>query len=374
MSETSENLQQTSLYDLHVELGGKMVGFAGYLMPVQYSAGIVTEHNHTRSKAGLFDVSHMGQVLLKGESHAHVSAELEKLVPGDIAALDVGRTRYTQFTNQQGGILDDLMVTRTKDDGNLYLVVNASRKDDDHELMVAGLDGSVEIERIEDRSLIALQGPAAERVLAGLADGIEDMAFMSSEIISIDGIECWVSRSGYTGEDGFEISVRNDEAVLLAQKFLAHEDVLACGLGARDSLRLEGGLCLYGNDIEETTSPIEAGLIWSISKRRRAEGGFVGAERIQSEIASGASRKRVGIKPDGRAPARDGVEIQDTSGNAIGTITSGGFGPSIQAPIAMGYVPTDHAAIGTKLNLIVRGKALPATVVKLPFVPNNFKR
>ena len=374
MSETAENLQQTSLYDLHVELGGKMVGFAGYLMPVQYPAGIVTEHNHTRSKAGLFDVSHMGQVLLKGESHAHVSAELEKLVPGDIAALDIGRTRYTQFTNQQGGILDDLMVTRTKEDGTLYLVVNASRKDDDHQLMLAGLDGSVEIERIEDRSLIALQGPTAERVLASLADGVEDMAFMSSEVISIDGIECWVSRSGYTGEDGFEISVSNDEAVLLAQKLLANEGVLACGLGARDSLRLEGGLCLYGNDIDETTSPIEAGLIWSISKRRRAEGGFSGAERIQSEITNGASRKRVGIKPDGRAPARDGVEIQDISGNAIGTITSGGFRPSISAPIAMGYVPTDHAAIGTKLNLIVRGKALPATVVALPFVPNNFKR
>ncbi|MEP6444988.1 MAG: glycine cleavage system aminomethyltransferase GcvT [Hyphomicrobiales bacterium] len=374
MSETSENLQQTSLHDLHVELGGKMVGFAGYSMPVQYPAGIVTEHNHTRSKAGLFDVSHMGQVLLKGESHAHVSAELEKLVPGDIAALDIGRTRYTQFTNQEGGILDDLMVTRTKDDGTLYLVVNASRKDDDHELMVAGLGDAVEIERIEDRSLIALQGPAAERVLSDLADGIEDMACMSSEIISIDGIECWVSRSGYTGEDGFEISVRDDEAVSLAQKLLANDDVLACGLGARDSLRLEGGLCLYGNDIDDTTSPIEAGLIWSISKRRRAEGGFPGADRIQLEIVKGASRKRVGIKPDGRAPARDGVEIQDTSGNAIGTITSGGFGPSITAPIAMGYVPTDHAAIGTKLNLIVRGKALPATVVALPFVPNNFKR
>ena len=374
MPETFETLQQTSLYDLHVELGGKMVGFAGYLMPVQYPAGIVTEHNHTRSKAGLFDVSHMGQVLLKGESHAHVSAELEKLVPGDIEALDVGRTRYTQFTNQKGGILDDLMVTRTKDDGTLYLVVNASRKDDDHELMVAGFGDTVEIERIEDRSLIALQGPAAERVLSDFADGIEDMAFMSSEIISIDGIECWVSRSGYTGEDGFEISVRDDEAVSLAQKLLANDDVLACGLGARDSLRLEGGLCLYGNGIDETTSPIEAGLIWSITKRRRAEGGFSGAARIQSEIAKGASRKRVGIKPDGRAPARDGVEIQDTSGNAIGTITSGGFGPSITAPIAMGYVPTDHAAIGTKLNLIVRGKALPATVVALPFVPNNFKR
>ena len=373
MSETPE-IHKTPLYDLHVELGGKMVGFAGYLMPVQYPAGIVTEHNHTRSKAGLFDVSHMGQVLLKGESHAHVSAELEKLVPGDIAALDIGRTRYTQFTNPKGGILDDLMVTRTKDDGTLYLVVNASRKDADHELMVAGLDGSVEIVRIEDRSLIALQGPAAERVLGSMTDGIEHMAFMSSETISIDGIECWVSRSGYTGEDGFEISVRNDDAVSLAQKILAHEDVLACGLGARDSLRLEGGLCLYGNDIDETTSPIEAGLIWSISKRRRAEGGFVGAERIQSEIANGVSRKRVGIKPDGRAPARDGVEIQDTSANAIGTITSGGFGPSIGAPIAMGYVPIDHATIGTKLNLIVRGKALPATVVALPFVPNNFKR
>ena len=226
MSETSGNLQQTSLHDWHVELGGKMVGFAGYLMPVQYPSGIVTEHNHTRTKAGLFDVSHMGQVLLKGKSHTHVSAELEKLVPGDIAALEVGRTRYTQFTTQQGGILDDLMVTRTQEDGTLCLVVNASRKDSDHELMKAGLDSSVEIIRIEDRSLIALQGPAAERVLGTLADGVERMAFMSPETINIDGIECWVSRSGYTGEDGFEISVHNDEAVSLAQKLLANEDYL----------------------------------------------------------------------------------------------------------------------------------------------------
>ncbi|KAG1702809.1 Aminomethyltransferase, mitochondrial [Nymphon striatum] len=354
-----------------------MVEFAGYSMPVQYPSGIVTEHNHTREKAGLYDVSHMGQAWLKGENHEHVSSELEKLVPGDIAALAPGRTRYTQFTNQDGGILDDLMVTRlasSSEDGILYLVVNASRKTEDYQLMSDNLDPSIKLEKIEDRALLALQGPSSEKVVAGLCEGIEETAFMSSQTMMIGGIECWVSRSGYTGEDGFEISVKADEATALAEKLLAHEDVMACGLGARDSLRLEAGLCLYGNDIDETTSPIEAGLIWSISKRRRAEGGFPGAARVQSEIANGVSRKRVGIKPDGRAPARAGTEITSVDGAVIGTLTSGGFGPSIEGPISMGYVPTEYSEAGTKLNLLVRGKALPATVTALPFIPNNFKR
>jgi len=375
MTESPEiSLLQTPLHDLHVKLGGRMVGFAGYSMPVQYSDGIVAEHNHTRTKAGLFDVSHMGQLYLQGTDHAHVSSQLEKLVPGDITVLEKERIRYTQFTNQDGGILDDLMVTRMLDDGRLYLVVNASRKEEDCRLLRDKLDASIEMVRIEDCALLALQGPAAESVLATVSDGVEDMAFMSSRKMNIGNIECWISRSGYTGEDGFEISVKSNEATKLAQTLLAHEDVMACGLGARDSLRLEAGLCLYGNDIDETTSPIEAGLIWSISKRRRAEGGFPGAKRVQAEISEGISRKRVGIKPDGRAPARAGVEITDTSGNSIGQITSGGFGPSIGAPIAMGYLPTEFAAVGTKLNLIVRGKALPATVAALPFIPNNFKR
>lgn len=374
---TDSTLLKTPLNDLHVSLGGRMVEFAGYSMPVQYSGGIVTEHNHTREKAGLYDVSHMGQAWLKGESHEHVSSELEKLVPGDIAALAPGRTRYTQFTNQEGGILDDLMVTRlasSSEDGTLYLVVNASRKTEDYKLMADNLNSSIKLEKIEDRALLALQGPSAEKVVAELTDGIEETAFMSSHVMLIGGIECWVSRSGYTGEDGFEISVKADEATALAEKLLAHEDVMACGLGARDSLRLEAGLCLYGNDIDETTSPIEAGLIWSISKRRRAEGGFPGAARIQSEISNGVSRKRVGIKPNGRAPARAGTEITSNDGDTLGTLTSGGFGPSIEGPISMGYVLKEYSEVGTKLNLIVRGKALPATVIALPFVPNNFKR
>ncbi|MEM9277311.1 MAG: glycine cleavage system aminomethyltransferase GcvT [Pseudomonadota bacterium] len=375
MSETDQNsLLNTPLFDLHVKRGGRMVGFAGYSMPVQYPEGIVTEHTHTRAKAGLFDVSHMGQVFLKGENHAHVSSELEKLVPGDIAALKPGRIRYTQFTNADGGILDDLMVTRTFEDGTLFLVVNASRKDQDYRLLEDNLGSSVDIEKIENRALLALQGPQAENVLSALGTDLADMGFMTLRITEIAEIECWVSRSGYTGEDGFEISVKAEQATPLAEKLLAHEEVMACGLGARDSLRLEAGLCLYGNDIDETTSPIEAGLIWSISKRRRAEGGFPGANRIQKEIAEGAQRMRVGIKPDGKAPARAGVEITNLENEVIGQITSGGFGPSLGAPIAMGYVPSDYATVGTRLNLIVRGKSMSATVTDLPFIPNNFKR
>jgi len=378
MSEPTEaQLKQTPLHSLHQELGGRMVDFAGYFMPVQYPQGIVTEHKTTRTKAGLFDVSHMGQIFLKGDNHPQVSSQLEKLVPGDIAALKPGHTRYTQFTNETGGILDDLMVTRLadeKDDGTLYLVVNASRKEEDLRLLKQNLDASVQLECIEDRALLALQGPSAEIVLNTLSEGVKEMPFMSSTTIEVNGLECWVSRSGYTGEDGFEISVKADDAVELAKTLLAHSDVEACGLGARDSLRLEAGLCLYGNDIDETTSPIEAGLTWSISKRRRTEGGFPGTERVQSEIENSPARIRVGIKPDGRAPARAGVEITDTNDCVIGKVTSGGFGPSLNGPVAMGYVPFEFSEIGTKLNLIVRGKTLPATVVDLPFIPNNFKR
>ncbi len=373
----TDQLQKTPLNDLHIELGGKMVGFAGYSMPVQYPAGIAAEHNHTREKAGLFDVSHMGQCWLNGNSHSETADALEKLLPGEINGLEHGRIRYSQFTTKSGGIIDDLMVTRPADesaDGKLYLVVNASRKEVDYKLMREGLGSGVSLEPIEDRALMALQGPAAEDVVNSLSSGVTEMPFMSSSIIEISGVECWVSRSGYTGEDGFEISVAASDAQTLARKLLDHDDVMPIGLGARDSLRLEAGLCLYGNDIDETTSPIEAGLIWSISKRRRIEGGFPGAERIQREIAEGPSRKRVGIKPEGRAPARDGTEICDLDGNVIGKITSGGFGPTAGGPVAMGYVPVECSEVGTKLNLMVRGNALPASIIKLPFVPNNFKR
>ena len=370
-------LLTTPLDKLHVSLGGRMVGFAGYSMPVQYPSGIVTEHNHTRSKAGLFDVSHMGQCWLTGENHESVASALKKLLPGEVKALEPGRIRYSQFTNEDGGIIDDLMITRPvdpADDGKLYLVVNASRKDVDYQLLRDGLDSSVALEPIEDRALIALQGPSSEAVMNSLSDGVGDMAFMSSHGLKVAGIDCWISRSGYSGEDGFEISVPAQSASTLAEQILAHPDVIACGLGARDSLRLEAGLCLYGNDIDETTSPIEAGLIWSISKRRREEGGFPGDDRIKREIAEGAKRKRVGILPEGRAPARDGTEITDHAGKVVGKITSGGFGPTMGGPVAMGYVPSELADVGTELNLMVRGKALPASVAKLPFVPPNFKR
>ncbi|MEM7214487.1 MAG: glycine cleavage system aminomethyltransferase GcvT [Pseudomonadota bacterium] len=378
MSEaTDEPLSKTPLHDLHLKLGGKMVGFAGYSMPVQYPQGIVAEHKHTREFAGFFDVSHMGQVWLKGKDHAEISTQLEKLVPGDIANLGRGRLRYTQFTNVEGGILDDLMVTRPEEEaeeGNLFLVVNASRKKEDFELLMDGLGSSIEATMINDRALLALQGPAAESVLSSMSEGIEEMAFMSSRKLAVGGIDCWVSRSGYSGEDGFEISVKAEEADKLAELLLAHEDVMACGLGARDSLRLEAGLCLYGNDIDESTSPVEAGIAWSISKRRRSEGGFPGAERVQTELANGVIRKRVGVKPDGRAPARAGTEITDMAGAVIGKITSGGFGPSVECPVSMGYVPPEFSEIGTKVQLIVRGKPLPATIASLPFIPNNFKR
>lgn len=373
----AESLKQTPLHDLHVELGGKMVPFAGYAMPVQFPSGIVTEHTATRTKAGLFDVSHMGPAWLRGSSHAAVSAALETRVPGEIAGLEPGRMRYTQFTNDDGGILDDLMVTRPADpalDGSLFMVVNASRKEDDFALLRANLPDEIELEEINGHGLLALQGPSAEAVLSKLAPEVAQMPFMSALAVSLNGADCLVSRSGYTGEDGYEILVPGDAADALARTLLAHDDVTACGLGARDSLRLEAGLCLYGHDIDETTSPVEAGLLWSISKRRREEGGFPGAKRIQGEIANGVSRRRVGIRPDGRAPARDGTMVSDADGNEIGTITSGGFGPTIGGPVAMGYVEASQAKPETPVQLNVRGKLLPAKIEKLPFVPANFKR
>jgi len=346
-----------------------MVPFAGYDMPVQYPDGILTEHRHTRDQAGLFDVGHMGQAILRGDN---VVAALETLVPGDIAGLEEGQIRYTQFTNEAGGILDDLMVTNRGD--HLFLVVNAGCKDADYAHIVAQLGSKVELEIIDDRGLIALQGPEASGVLARHASGVETMPFMTLKDIEIAGISCLVSRSGYTGEDGYEISVPGTQAAQLAEILLAEAEVAPVGLGARDTLRLEAGLCLYGHDIDETTSPIEAGLLWSIGKRRREEGGFLGADRIISEIANKPSRRRVGILPEGRAPARDHTEITDRNGTKIGTVTSGGFGPSVNGPIAMGYVATEHAAVDTSLQLTVRGKSLNSKVIKLPFVKQNYYR
>ncbi len=363
-------LLRTPLHALHVELGARMVPFAGYDMPVQYPDGILKEHLHCRAAAGLFDVSHMGQARIDG---AAAVAAFEALVPGDIAALAPGRMRYTMFTNDAGGILDDLMVT-ARADGGLFVVLNAACKVADMKHLRAGLAGAAKATLMEDKALLALQGPAAAAVMARLAPGAEKMAFMSAAAMDVAGIGCFVSRSGYTGDDGYEISVPAARAEDLARKLLAEPEVAPIGLGARDTLRLEAGLCLYGHDIDTTTSPIEAGLAWTISKRRRAEGGFPGAARIQGELASGPIRRRVGIRPEGRAPAREGTNIADAAGKPVGTVTSGGFSPTLSAPIAMGYVAAAHAAANTALALDVRGKALAARVVPMPFVPHRYHK
>lgn len=362
-------LHRTPLNDLHLSLGAKMVPFAGYAMPVQYPAGIMAEHLHTRARAGLFDVSHMGQLRLSG---AGAAAALEALVPGDIAALGPGRMRYTLFTNDKGGILDDLMVTRAAD--HLFLVVNAGRRVEDIAHLRRHLLRDVTMMPLEDRALLALQGPEAAAVLARFAPAAVAMGFMTGAAMTVDGLDCFVTRSGYTGEDGFELSVPALAADRLARRLLAEPEVMPVGLGARDSLRLEAGLCLYGHDLNEATTVIEADLAWTIQKRRRAEGGFPGAAAIARELAAGAGRKRVGIKPEGRAPAREGTEIVDTQGSAIGRITSGGFGPSVDGPIAMGYVAAPAAALGTTVSLMVRGTPRPARIVPLPFVPHRYHR
>jgi len=370
-------LLETPLAGLHRELGARMVPFAGYSMPVQYPAGILTEHNWTRENAGLFDVSHMGQAYLVGPDHATTARALEALTPGDFQALAPGRIRYTLMTTPEGGIIDDLMVTRSADpseDGTLYLVVNAGRKTIDYAHIVANLPEGVTLETRDDLGLVALQGPKAAEVMARHCPDAALMGFMTAGRYSFDGIDCHVSRSGYTGEDGFEISVRGDDAEPLVRALLAEPEVEPVGLGARDSLRLEAGLCLYGHDIDEATSPVEADLGFAIARRRRAEGGFPGEGRILGELAAGPARLRVGIKPEGRAPAREGAEIRDSSGITIGIVTSGGFGPTAGGPIAMGYVTAEHADPGTPVSLVVRGKDLAATVVTMPFVPHRYFR
>jgi len=369
------DILKTPLHALHIANGGRMVPFAGYEMPVQYKTGIVGEHNHTREKAGLFDVSHMGQAFLVGPDHASVCAALEKLVPAEILGLARGQQRYTQLINPEGGIIDDLMVTRLEDDeGTLMLVVNAACKEGDYDWIRANIPPGIHLEEHGGHALIALQGPASEKIMAEHCSNTAQMGFMDAIASQFDGIDIHVSRSGYTGEDGYEISVAYDKVVQLAESLLAHEDCMLIGLGARDSLRLEAGLCLYGHDIDDKTSPVEAGLLWSIGKRRREEGGFIGEERILREIAEKPSRRRVGIKPSGRAPAREGTEIQSMDGTRVGMITSGGFGPTIGGPVAMGYVQADHAKKETPVQLIVRGKALEAQISAMPFAPHNFKR
>jgi aminomethyltransferase len=366
---SASEAKHTVLHTLHQELGGKIVPFAGYALPVQYPAGIMAEHKQAREAAALFDVSHMGQLRLEGADRI---AALEALVPADLAGLVPGRQRYSFFTNEEGGILDDLMISNQGD--WLFLVVNAACKEADIAHLKAGLKGDVTLTELTDRALIALQGPQAADVLARLAPGVQTLAFMDCKPVEVDGLACLVSRSGYTGEDGFEISVPADRAEALARRLLAEAEVAPAGLGARDSLRLEAGLCLYGHDIDETTTPVEADLVWAIQKRRRNEGGFPGAAVVQKQIAEGAPRRRVGLQPEGRAPVREGTELQNDKGEVVGRVTSGGFGPSAGAPVAMGYVATELAAEGTPLQAMVRGKALPCRVAALPFVPHNFFR
>jgi aminomethyltransferase len=369
---TDENaLKTTPLHGLQVELGGKMVPFAGYEMAVNFPLGVLGEHNHTRARAGLFDVSHMGQIRLYGDGRA---GALEALVPADVANLGPGAMRYSQLTNDRGGIIDDLIVTNANGGDHLALVVNGANKDGVLAHIQAALPAGMELEHRTDDALLALQGPGAAAVMARLAPGSEKLVFMSCQSAQIGGVACHVSRAGYTGEDGFEISMLGNRAEEIARLLLAREEVEAIGLGARDSLRLEAGLCLHGHDIDAVTTPIEAGLAWSIQKRRRAGGGFPGADIILAQLKDGAGRKRVGILPDGRAPAREGADVVDGDGKVIGAITSGGFGPTLGGPVAMGYVHAEHGGTGTSLGLVVRGKTLPAKVAKMPFVPAGYFR
>jgi len=372
MAEHKEgSLLETPLSGLHRRLGGKMVPFAGYSMPVQYKDGILKEHLHTRKLAGLFDVSHMGQACLSGPGAPEA---LEALVPSDIAGLEPGRMRYTVLTSPEGGILDDLMVLRLADNA-FHLVVNAACKTEDFAHIAAHLPSGLTFTPRPDLALLALQGPEAARVLAQLAPGVNQLDFMQSASASIDGADVLITRSGYTGEDGYEVSIEAGKAEALAERLLSFDEVKPIGLGARDSLRLEAGLCLYGHDIDTTTSPVEAGLVWVIPKSRRtADAGYPGAARVAKEMAEGPARRRVGIKPEGRAIAREGALVLDAEGNRIGVVTSGGFGPSAEGPVAMGYVPPGDAKPGTPLQLEVRGKRHPAAVVKLPFVPHRYRR
>ena len=401
---SSEPLSKTPLFDLHVSLGARMVPFAGHEMPVQYPLGVLKEHLHVRAHAGLFDVSHMGQVELHG---ADAAAALETLVPVDVIGIAPGKQRYALFTNEAGGILDDLMIFNVGD--YLHLVVNAACKAQDIVLLKSKIGGRCDVRVRDDLALLALQGPGAEAALRACATTPLPQKFMEGSrveflcsydptttnkaplgvwrddvtetiplrVAKFDGL---VTRSGYTGEDGFEISVPVAYCEALARTLLSEGDVEPIGLGARDSLRLEAGLCLYGHDLNETTTPVEASLNWAMQKVRRSggerAGGFPGASVILGQLDNPASvkRKRVGLKPDSRAPIREGVELQDAAGNKIGIVTSGGFGPTVNCPVIMGYVDTTHAAPGTKINAMLRGTPTPVTVVGMPFAPHGYKR
>lgn len=369
--DSSANLAVTPLYALHQELGARLVPFAGYSMPVQYPRGIIQEHRHTREQASLFDVSHMGQVRVD----LAAAEALERLMPVDVMGLTAGQQRYALFTNARGGILDDLMATHAGD--HFFVVVNAACKAQDVELLREGV-GATQMEVLPDKALLALQGPAAAAVMKRLGPAATELRFMNACRARIADAECFVTRSGYTGEDGFEISVAAADAESLGRALLQQPEVEAAGLGARDSLRLEAGLCLYGHDLDADTTPIEASLLWAISKVRRPggerAGGYPGAERVAEQIRDGTARRRVGLVPEGRAPVREGAELLDSAGARIGVVTSGCFGPSYGGPVAMGYVATEHAKLGTDLAALVRGKPLTVKVAKMPFVPQRYYR
>ena len=370
---TSEQPKNTQFHDYHIEAGGKMVPFAGYSMPINYPAGIMQEHLHTRDVAGLFDVSHMGQVIIRGVNAAE---QLEKLMPLDLDKLACNNMTYSTLVNEDGGILDDLIITRW-DEQTFFVVVNAACKAQDIQHFRDHLSGT-EIIELEDQGLLALQGPLAVDVLAAIAPEVADLHFMQGRSIHIENCPCYVTRSGYTGEDGFEISIKPQDCSAVVDALLENSSVHWVGLGARDSLRLEAGLCLYGHDMDQQTSPVEASLLWSINKSRRTggpkQGGFLGSQAVLNHIDQGASKKRVGFMVEGRAPVREGAEIVDQQGNIIGVITSGGFSPSLQKPIAMGYVNTEYSTLGTTVNAMVRGKSRPLVVCSMPFVPQQYYR
>ena len=374
----AQALRKTPLYDLHRDLGAKLTEFAGYEMPVQYGLGILSEHQHTREKAGLFDVSHMGQVILRGRSYTETALALEKLLPTDVLGLEVGRQRYGLLTTNSGGILDDLMFSNRGD--HIFIVLNAACKNSDIKHLKSLLEPEILVEEVLNRALIALQGPASETVLGELNPQVKNMKFMDVETLLVSGVECWISRSGYTGEDGFEISIPATDAESVTRSILSNENVEFIGLGARDSLRLEAGLCLYGHDINQATTPVEASLTWAIQKVRRANGeragGFIGSKIILKQLDEGTERKRVGFLPQTRAPMREGVEVFETerSKDTIGIITSGGYGPTVGHPVAMGYIDSKYAQNKNNLFGELRGKRVPVKVSKIPFVPLNFKR
>ena len=361
--------KKTALYDYHKSLGAKFVPFAGYEMPVQYSYGIVEEHKLTRSNAGLFDVSHMGQLSIEGNED--LAAELEKIIPTDLKTIKLNQSKYSFLTNENGGIYDDLIVTKVERGFNIIL--NAARKDNDYKIIKNALGGKFKLKLHEDLSLIALQGPKSSKILEKSINGVSSLKFMNGDKFSYNGKDIYITRSGYTGEDGFEISIPNELVENFAKKLIT-QGVKPIGLGARDTLRLEAGLCLYGHDINETTSPIEANLKWAISKRRREEGGFVGYNKIKSDINGNLSRLRVGVKPKGKIIVREGVKIFSKDGKEIGSITSGTFGPSVNGPIAMGYVKVDFSKPGTRVLLEVRRKKYNANVSELPFYKKSYVR